>query len=328
MRSLADNYREAHSNNHETIADLVFCALVVLLLFVLALSVEVSQRVRGELAASKPVEVPKVEELRTLSPEEIKALSDKLQTQQREIADLKSQLSATHGQVKQQMAALAGEQRFTGAREPAAFTIVYDYRAKLYYFAPSKDMDHADRRQSGESPLEYITRKLSELAEIALKLRKQRGFTEREAQALYTAATTYKEVVDGIGGYQLQETDINLYYHVLLSSYVAGDTESTDAHDLLVTRAISKMNELPGPSSDQMYPRWNCQVDVAKRAIEVNGVRLRPVDLREILLSVSGRGLMLDFTGYAEKPPEWLYDEVLMPAGYISKTPKLPTFTN
>jgi hypothetical protein len=51
---------------------------------------------------------------------------------------------------------------------------------------------------------------------------------------------------------------------------------------------------------------------------------LSPADLRDLLLAVSGRGIILDFEGYTGAPPKWLHDEVLMPAGYISKTPKLP----
>jgi hypothetical protein len=325
VRSLADNYEATHSSNHETTADLVFCALVVLLLFVLALAVEVSQRVRGELAAEAPVPVEEVAKVETLSPEEIKALSTKLQAQQQEIAALRSQMRSSKQKVDDQLAALAGEQRFTGAREPAAFSMAYDYRDELYYFAPAKDVEHADTQVSGENIFEHRVRQRMELADIALRLRASRGYTEDEVVKLYSSLNKYQQIVEDDAEFVLESTNMGLYYHTLLSCYVVGDTESEDYHEVLVTNAILAMGAVSGNSSDLMYPEWRCKVDTSARRITINDVSLAPRDLRDILLSVSGRGVLLDFVGYSGSPPSWLYDEALMPAGYVSKTPKLPT---
>jgi hypothetical protein len=323
LKSLADNYRESHTSNHETIADLVFNALVVLILFILALSIEVNQRVNAK-ALSVPPPVKEVERIDSMSPEEVKALANKLRLQQEQIRSLETQLKKNKAKVEKQVAALAGEQRFTGAREPAAFSMAYDYRKELYCFAPSKDVDHADRHLSGESLLEYRTRKIRELADIALRLRRSRGFKQDEAIAIYSALSTYNEVVDSGKGYGLQQTDVSLYYHTLLSEYVVGDVDSSDISEVLVTSAIYKMGATTGPKWDGIYPTCKCQVDTRRKTINVNGVELSSEDLLGILLSISGRGVVLDFEGYQGEVPTWLYDEVLVPAGYVSKTPKLP----
>ena len=52
MKSLSDQYTSTHGESSDTFADLMFCALVVLVLFVLALAIEISQRVRAELVLS------------------------------------------------------------------------------------------------------------------------------------------------------------------------------------------------------------------------------------------------------------------------------------
>jgi hypothetical protein len=322
MKSLSDAYQESHGNTHETIADLTFCALVVLVLFILALVVEVSQRVRADQIAAAPVQQVKEEELVQMSPEELATLSRQLREQQQAIAELKSKLASSAEQLENNLAAMAGEQRFTGAREPAALSVCYDYDAKRYYFVPSRAMAHADRRQSGESTGEYVSRKTKELVKMALDARKTRGFTLGEAIALYKALTQYDEVVETDAGFQIQVSEVGVYYHVMLSQYIAGDTSGD--HEAEVEAAIHLFSRQRGKHKEGLYPECTCLVNAVDKTIEINGVLLSPADFRTILLSVSGRGLMLDFQGYSGKAPQWLYDEVLMPSGYVSKTPKLP----
>ena len=48
-------------------------------------------------------------------------------------------------------------------------------------------------------------------------------------------------------------------------------------------------------------------------------------DFKDVLLAIGGRGVMLDFTGYTGKAPDWLVENVLTPTGYIGKTPKVPS---
>lgn len=322
MRSLADNYQESHSNTHETIADLTFCALVVLVLFILGLVVEVSQRVKSDSAASKPVEVIKEAQVAQMSPEEIAELSLKMRQQQEAIRELEARLKANSKQVENSMAALAGEQRFTGAREPAAISVCYNYKSNLYYFVPSRLLEHADRRQSGESMVDFAGRKTSELVKMALNARKSRGFTLDEASKIYHAFTKYDQVVEKTDGYKVEVSEIEVYYHVLLSQYIAGDTSGD--HRVEVESAIFQFSRNAGDYREGLYPQCDCRINMAAKEILLNGVTLSPTDFREILLSVSGRGILLDFEGYSGKPPTWLYDEVLMPSGYVSKTPKLP----
>ena len=324
MKSLSDNYTATHSNTHETFADLVFCALVVLILFVLALTIEVSQRVRAELATVEPVEEISHDELVSMTPEELSELTLELKNQQSEIANLKSALQKNSLKVDQQLAAMAGEQRFTGARAPAALNIAYDYKKRLFYFVPSKDVEEADRRNSGEAAFEYIARKQRILVDVALQARKQRGFTLTEARNIYAAISRYQMVVPTLSSYRLEQEDLGLYYHVTLCEYIAGDTERSTVSEKLVVDAILRMHEKKGPRSDEMYPRCRVLVDEASRTVSLGGVKMHPSEFKNILLSVSGRGLMLDLEGFTGKAPSWFYEKVLAPAGYISKTPRLP----
>ena len=73
-----------------------------------------------------------------------------------------------------------------------------------------------------------------------------------------------------------------------------------------------------------MYPTVEIRVNTANRTLTINGVTLSPKDLKDILLSTGGRGVMLDFVGYQGEAPEWLLEGVLKPAGYVGKTPKAP----
>ncbi|MCC7335635.1 MAG: hypothetical protein IT422_11085 [Pirellulaceae bacterium] len=324
MRSLSENYRESHANTHETFADLVFCALVVLILFVLALTVEVSQRVRAATAAMKPVEEVVADDMVDMTPEEIQELARKLQQQQAELAKLRSETAASSSKVRGQLAAMAGEQRFTGAREPAAFSVAYNYKTQRYHFVPSKDLNHADRRESGESDIAYLIRKRQELAEIALAARQTRAFTRGEVQRIFTAMSQYKVVTPTTSSYKIDDDRVGLYYHVLLCEYIAGDVSSDEDHEAVIVDAILAMGEHVGPPNEDMYPRCVIHVDQQTQQLTLGGVQLHPLDLRTILLSVEGRGLMLDFEGYDDQAPKWLYEQVLAPAGYVGKTPKAP----
>ncbi|TWU25076.1 hypothetical protein Pla52o_13730 [Novipirellula galeiformis] len=341
MKSLNDRYSESHGNTHETFADLVFCALVVLVLFVMMLAIEVSQRVRADLAKIeevKPVEVVKVDEVEFLSAEEVAELSERLQKQQtemkqqrenmlrqqQEIVELRRQITEQESTVKKQMAAMQGEQRFTGLTQPASIGIAYDYGAEKYYFIPSKDVDHADTRVSGESTVEYIKRKTEELVQIAFRARKQRGYTTREMIQIFSAFSQYQEIEPTDSGYDVQTSKLGISYHVMLCGFIAGDTEVSDATEKLIIERILQIYDNGGPESDSMYPRCQIIVDPSTQTVKLNDIELSPRDLRDVLLAFSGRGAMLDFEGYDGPVPQWLNEEVLTPTGYIGKTPKLP----
>ena len=110
---------------------------------------------------------------------------------------------------------------------------------------------------------------------------------------------------------------------MLLCEYLSGDSESSELHEILVERAILALDK-HGPPSEGMYPACTLNVDAENQRLTIGGVVLQPRDLRDILLSVDGRGLMLDMEGYDGKVPQWLYEQVLAPAGYVGKTPKVP----
>ncbi len=331
MKSLSDQYTSTHGESSDTFADLMFCALVVLVLFVLALAIEISQRVRAELVQTDPIEVVEAETVAAMTPEEIEALTKELQDRNHEIDTLKGKLQARVEQIEQQetqvanqMAAMSGEQRFTGARQPASLSIAYDYHEKEFFFVSSRKVDSADRRNSGEGAVEYITRKKTELAQIAVAAADQRGFSLSEAKALYSAFSTYEEVLPDGDSYKIKQSNMGVFYHVLLCAYIAGDNDSGELEEQLVTSALSSVWNQRSPKGDDMYPKVTLEVDAKRREIVVNGVTLSPRDLREILLSVDGRGCMLDLVGFTGSPPDWLREEVLVPAGYISGVPKLP----
>ena len=337
MKSLNDNYAAGAGNSHETFSDLMFCALIVLVLFIMALAIEVSTRVKASMP-DKVVEVKKVEEveLSTMTKEEVAELSEKLQKQQIEMDNLKDQLaeSATaiqteRDQVQNRMAALSGEQRFTGAREPAQIKIAYDYEAGKFLFISSRKYEHATRRLSGESASARVRRIRRLLTSLAIEALSQRMYTEEEVNAIYEGFSTYKEVEPTGSSYKIVDSIVGISYSTTLCSYIAGDagesSELLDVVDDLVEKVIQKNFNKTGPKSEAMYPRVVLHLDTSRKKITINGVELSPRDTKEILLSLEGRGAMIDLEGLSGPPPEWLTEEVLIPAGYISKTPKLPS---
>lgn len=322
MKSLSENYTESHGNTHETFADLVFCALVVLILFVLALTVEVSQRVRS-VAEVKEVDEVKAEDVVKLSPQEMEQLSAKLQSQQAELKELRQKLIDNQSEVQNRMAALAGEQRFTGVREPASLTMAYDYRKQLFYFVPAKDVDDADRARSGETSLESLTRKQITLRRVAEAAReRQRGYTLAEAQAIYSAMTQYKMIEPNAASYTVTTESVGISYHVLLCEYISDGASTTVDREAEVVDAILKVYTNKGPERDDMYPSCRLEIDDLRQKINIGGVSMSARNLRDTLLSISGRGLLLDMEGYQGSVPKWLYEGALVPAGYVSKTPK------
>jgi hypothetical protein len=309
----------------------MFCALVVLVLFVMALAIEVSDRVRAELAPTDPIEVVNEAELSQLTKAEVAELSRELQERQAETERLKSRLGQMVDDVEMQkrdveakVAALSGEQRFTGAREPASLNMAYDYKSRRFYFVPARDSTHATRRTSGETSFSFAIRNAKELVEIALNSRKQRGFTLDETIAIYSGFSQYKEVEPSTQSYSIVDSTVGITYNTALCGYIAGDQKISDYN---ANNAINKLLEVyghKGPASDEMYPSCLFEVDVAGRTITLNGVQLSPRDAKEILLSFGGRGAMIDLEGFVGPAPDWLREQVLIPAGYISKTPKLP----
>ena len=332
MKSLNDNYVSGGSS-HETFSDLMFCALIVLVLFIMALAIEVSTRVKADLVPPVAEVVPEVNEeaLSTMTKEEVAELSEKLQKQEQEmnvlrekIEDSAAAMASQKNHVSNQLAAMQGEQRFTGAREPATLAMAYDYDDRRYYFISSRESNHAQDRRSGETSSEFSLRQTKELVAIALKARKQRGYTQAEATKIYQAFSTYKEVEPSLRSYKIVDSVVGINYITALSGYIAGDTTVGDIKERLVVAKLLAIYAERGEKSDRMYPSVVLKVNLKKRKIDFNGVLLSPQDAKEILLSLSGRGAMIDLEGLEGKPPSWLTEKVLIPAGYISKTPKLP----
>jgi|GEM_PF-3259635 len=331
MKSLDDMYTSTHGSTHETFADLIFCALIVLVLFIMALAIEVSQRVRAELNEIEPIEVVQEEELVTMTKEEVEALSQKLQAQQELLEELQQQLHERDNELAQQeqkvadqMAAISGEQRFTGAREPAAIHLAYDYKEDRYYFVPSKDVDHADRRKSGETAWEYMNRKARELTAVAALAKTQRGFTQNETQAIFTAFSKYRQIIPTADDYEVKISKLNVYYHITLCSYIAGDEDTSALERSLIELKIHQAASVAGPDSESMYPKCMLEVLPGEKRLRLNGIEMSTRDMKTVLLSLAGRGAMLDLEGFTGKAPEWLKEELLTPTGYISKIPKLP----
>lgn len=330
MKSLNDNYVAGSGSSHETFSDLMFCALIVLVLFIMALAIEVSTRVKASTTETAIEKVEKVE-LSTMTKEEVAELSEKLQKQQVEMDDLKEQLAQSavaiqseRHQVQKKMAALNGEQRFTGAREKATLNMAYDYNEREFHFVSAREMNHADTSLSGESALQSLLRKKEELVDIALKARKQRGFSFKEATAIYQAFSKYKEVEPNFSSYKIIDSTVGISYSTLLSAYIAGDTE-VGVWEKIIVDKLRSIYENKGEDSELMYPRVELSVDVKDKTITINGIKLSPRDTKELLLSIGGRGVMIDLEGLSGSAPEWLTEEVLIPAGYISKTPKVPS---
>jgi hypothetical protein len=329
VKSLNDRYVESHANTHETFADLIFCALVVLVLFIMMLAVEVSQRVRA--ANVQLVEVEKAEDVTSLNAEEVEELSKRLQQQRaeleaqsREIAQLRQEAAAQAAVVGNRIAALNGEQRFTGATEPAQLLVAYDYRKNRFAFVRRKEFDHATTQLTGESALAFALRRTRELVDLALLTREQRFFTADEASKIYAAFTTYQQINPTRVGYTISTERIGVSYSVGLSAYIAGDQEPPAYAKEEVEQAVQDNFETTGRDSEAMYPSATVKVLPDVRRIVINDVVLTPREFKDVLLSTGGRGVMLDFEGYDGPAPKWLVEEVLTPTGYVGKTPKLP----
>jgi hypothetical protein len=340
MKALSDNHASANSSTYETFGDLVFCALVVLVLFVVTLAVEVSQRVRSNLVVTGEVPaVEVVEQIETLSPEEVKSLSERLQkqkvemdsqrqqlqTQEQHLEELRSRISSEESLLSNKMAALAGEQRFTGATEPARLQVAYDYKVNRFVFVRRKEFVNATTRKSGESDFAYAIRQKTELARLALLSRSQRYFTPDEANAIYAGFSLYKQINPTERSYSVTSERLGINYSSGLSGYIAGDA---DLPSYAVTKIEDAMNlsfNHTGPESDAMYPSVLIHVQTNDQTVVINNVVLSAQDFKDLLLAVGGRGVMLDFAGYTGAAPAWLIEQVLTPTGYIGKTPKLPT---
>lgn len=333
MKSLNDNYVSSDSSSHETFSDLMFCALIVLVLFILALAIEVSTRVKADLVT--PASVVEVEEktLSNISQEEAAELSEKLQQQELEIVALREEIeknaaetASQKKQISNQLAAMQGEQRFTGARERASIGIAYNHDKRRYHFVSSREVNSARDRRYNESDSDFWNRQQKELKATARRLQKQRGYKQSEVVNIYQAFSTYKEVKPGVLWlpYRIVDSQVGISYTSALSSYIASDTDVSDALEKSVFEEIRGIHKEPGEKSEEMYPTVVLKVDLEDRRIDINGVSLSPQDAKEILLSLSGRGAIIDLEGLEGKPPSWLTEKVLIPAGYISKTPKLP----
>jgi hypothetical protein len=339
MKSLSENYAASHSSTHETFADLVFCALVVLVLFVFTLAVEVSQRVRADIVSKEAVpEVESIENIETLSPEEVRELSEKLQKQQKELEsqrqrmlaqetelqDYRQRIASEEAVVANKVAALNGEQRFTGATEPSDLTLAYEYYKDRYIFIRKKEFNHAVTRQSGESTLAFAVRSREEQVALALKARKQRSYTEAEMMSLYVAFSQYRQINPTDSSYDLSTERMGISYGTTLSGYIAGDVDLPGYASEEVENAVQRVYLKNGPASEAMYPSVTVEVLGNQRSVVINGVELTAKDFKDMLLAIGGRGVMLDFKGYDGPAPKWLVDQVLTPTGYIGKTPKMP----
>jgi len=340
MKALSNNYVSSNSTTYETFGDLVFCALVVLTLFVVTLAVEVSQRVRSHLVMPDVVSAVEVAgQVETLSPEEVKILSERLQKQRFEMGsqhrrlaaqeqtlkDLHSRVFSQEKVLKEKIAALAGEQRFTGATEPARLQLAYNYKAGRFVFVRRKEFVNATTRNTGESDLAYSLRQKTELARLAVLSRTQRHFTHEEANAIYSGFSLYKEISPTDRSYSVASARLGINYSAGLSGHIAGDAElPRNAVDMIESVMNLNFNET-GADSDAMYPSVLVQVRSNDQTVIINNVVLSAKDFKDLLLAVSGRGVMLDFSGYTGAAPEWLIEQVLTPTGYVGKTPKLPS---
>jgi hypothetical protein len=340
MKSLNETYSSSHGNTHETVADLVFCALVVLVLFVVTLAVEVSQRVRASLITTEAIPVVEVvEQIETLTPEEVKELSERLQKQQSEmeaqrtrmveqeqqLQALRSQISSQENVLTNKLAALAGEQRFTGATEPAVVQMAYDYKKDRFIFVRRKEFDNAMTRKSGESDLAFIVRRKSELVDLALLCRTQRYFTTEETNRIYAGFSLYKQINPSQDSYSISSERMGVSFGPSLSGYIAGDVDLPSYAATEIENAVNGNFNVTGSESDGMYPSVIVHVNENDQTVVINGVTLSAKDFKDVLLAIGGRGVMLDFAGYTGKAPDWLVENVLTPTGYIGKTPKVPS---
>lgn len=341
MKTLSENYTANHSNTHETFADLVFCALVVLVLFVVMLAVEVSQRVRANIVSKEAIpEVPQIENIETMSPEKVKDFVERLRNQQQELESRRQRMLAQEAELQEyrqrianqessmanRMAALNGEQRFTGATEPATVQLAYDYYQDRFVFVRIKEFEHAVTRQAGESNLEFSARSERELVALALLSRKQRFYSAEETNKIYAAFTTYQQINPTETSFTISNEKMSVKYGPGLSAFISGDASLTGIAQVKIEDAInSNLFETAG-LSEAMYPSANVQILLNQRRIILNEVSLTAKDFRDVLLSIGGRGVMLDFSGYNGSAPGWLVEEVLTPTGYIGKTPKAPEY--
>jgi hypothetical protein len=329
MKSLSDNYISSHGNSHETFTDLVFCTLVVLVLFVLALAVEVSHKHRylseGALAA---------EEIDAMTNDEIASLMQELGEQKVRIKEAQASLESSEAKLAEQkafydrqMAQLAGQHRFTGSREPATMHLAYDHRFDRFYFLPALKVTNALRSNSEESSWEFDKRKQAEFRTIANAAKSQRSYTLDEARDIYSSFSQY-QIVTGVDDSFVSETEqIAITYVLALCSAISGDGQLPPEAAARIQQRMRQVVTRPGKPCDTLYPVCSLSVAsnaVSKHAIKLSDTELRPVDARTILLALEGRPAIIQVEGLEGPTPNWLVNRVLNPTGHILKSPWLP----
>jgi len=173
---------------------------------------------------------------------------------------------------------------------------------------------------------------------LSERLQKQKAEMESQQQRLLAQAREMEEPraqainqqnvvankMAALGSYTISNERLGVKFGTTLSGYIAGDASVTEyASEEIATAVNSNLNRT-GKESDSMYPSVFVEIGDADHRATINGVRLSLKDVKDLLLAIGGRGVMLDFTGYSGAAPQWLIEQILTPTGYTGKTPKLP----
>ena len=145
-----------------------------------------------------------------------------------------------------------------------------------------------------------------------------------EAQKLYSAFSQYQQINPTESSYTVSMDKMGINYHTQLCGFIAGDDDISEYEEERIVDAMLEVYAHPGPPQKKMYPVVEVRIDNDGRTADINGVTLQPLQLRNLLLALSGRGAMIDLMGLEGRPPDWLTEQVLTPAGYIGNVPKMP----
>ena len=328
MKSLSDNYNSAHGNSHETFTDLVFCTLVVLVLFVLALAIEVGHKHRylteGALAA---------EEIHAMSEEEIATLMQELGEKKVEIEETQSELKKTQSELAKKQALydkkikqLRGQHRYTGSRQPATMHLAYDYRFDRFYFLPATEVTLSLRSRADESTWDFGQRKRNELRRIAGKAKTHRSYTLAEIQDIFSAFSRYHVVKQAGESFNDETEQIAITYVFEICAAISGDEQLPSAAMTKIQERMRQVVSRPGPGLETMFPVCRATVidEVESVGLRMSQTVVDPDEARSILLSLEGRPAVLELQGCEGHVPTWLVEKILQPTGHVLRTPWLP----
>ena len=337
MKSLRYTYESNTATSSDTFADLMFCALIVLVLFVLSLSVEVSQRVRGssnpQIAQQFSATIDKLNKLNIDLMEESKQLRGAYESLHRDYDDLaatntlladKAEAIARDALVQAQNAEVqnrdlkkmqlskTASQRVYGSRAIAYIAVAYDHDHDRFYFVSTSRVEELMVGDLNLSAFEKLLLDQQRIDSLVESLKQQRGYSLQEFSKIFLTFSNYLAVMMDS---TIAEQSIGVQFASTLEEEITSSTithEQRKAH----LESINKLLKSRRLTGEGMLPRALLRFDNQRRVVSLGDVMMTASEAVDVFRSVGGRGAEIVFDDNIEIP-DWIKDEVLIPSGYI-----------